>query len=130
MLELIRLHATDEFCRKEERIWDELPSCETDLGVMYLPPTIRSVVVEVATFYQMLAYLVAFNVVDERLAILPVHYRLQKTWAALYPFVERERILRGGYYTYLNTLEEFAKHVAAQDMTTLGEFVRSNMAKK
>jgi hypothetical protein len=77
----------------------------------------------------MFAYLVAFRVIDERIAILAIHYRLVRTWAVIQPFAEKERVLRGGADTYLNTLEEFAKNVAEKDPRELGNIVRRNLSK-
>jgi hypothetical protein len=62
----------------------------------------------VSIYYQILAYMDAFGVIDKRLAILPHHYRVAKTWSAVKPYVESERLIRGDYYSFLNFFEDFA----------------------
>ncbi len=129
IIEMLDRHTTQSFYLKEEKIWEELPSRDPNLGVTRLPADIRGEVIEVSFFYQMLGYLLAFEVVDENVVILPIRYRLEKTWTAIRPFVESERVLRGDPYSYLNTLEEFAKSAAKKDVEGMTIMVQKRLSR-
>jgi hypothetical protein len=113
---------------QEEAIWLEQPKLETvpadfglsvGFGLSNLPDDYRRKVVNVTGYYQMLAYLVIFDSLDEELAALPFGYRIAKTWEALEPMVMRERLERGDRYSYMNAFEVLVRRlgsIAATDM--------------
>jgi hypothetical protein len=81
-------------------------------------------VYNVCAYYQMVGYLVAFGVLDRRLAILAHHYRVIKTWSVVRPYVEAERGIRGSDYSFLNFLEDFAIMCQRASLTDIYIYVR------
>jgi hypothetical protein len=63
----------------------------------------------------MIGYISEYEMCDQEFLALQVQYRLLKTWQAIERHVKQERILRGGEYTFLNTLEVFVERVRALD---------------
>ncbi|MFD5539845.1 hypothetical protein ACFWIJ_19025 [Streptomyces sp. NPDC127079] len=109
VLDLFREWRSAEFVHSEERLWADLISGEgADQGISGLEQPIRDDVYHVCAFYQMLAYLVAFRVVDEDLVFLATHYRILRTWETVRPYALAERHIRGDPYAYLNFFEDLA----------------------
>ncbi|MCO1617210.1 hypothetical protein M8C11_21080 [Micromonospora sp. CPM1] len=116
---------TAEFLRREENLWTELPKQDKDLPFLDLPEPVRDDAQEVATFYQTVSYLVALGIVDERLAILPLHYRAPKTWSAIQQFVMNERARRDDPLSFLNAFEHLVDTISSSNASTLsGELFR------
>jgi hypothetical protein len=80
-----------------------------------LPRKIRVQATDIALFYLMIGYISEYEMCDQEFLALQVQYRLLKTWQAIERHVKQERILRGGEYTFLNTLEVFVERVRALD---------------
>ncbi|GGM14894.1 hypothetical protein GCM10010129_68880 [Streptomyces fumigatiscleroticus] len=109
VLDLFKEWRSAEFIHGEERLWAFLASGEgAENGISGLPQHVRDDVYRVCGFYQMLAYLVAFRVVEEDLVFLATHYRLLRTWETVRPYAVTERRLRGDAYSYLNFFEDLA----------------------
>jgi hypothetical protein len=114
-------YRSDEFLRRERQLWEELPGRhDPETGFERMPEPLRSHMYYVGIFYQTIAYLVANKIYHKRLAYLPYHYRLIKTWNVLEPFVQGERRLRGASGTFLNAAEEFVQLVRREDDHAFG----------
>jgi hypothetical protein len=112
LLELIYRGRSLSFRQNEQELWTSLDFHNPKLGIGALPSDTRDKVLETELFYQNLAYLIVFRMVDRELAMLPIHYRLQRTWAAIGPFVLNERKIGGvGFEDYLSELEHLAESV-------------------
>lgn len=122
LLDLIYHTRTLEFRRNEQDLWVKLKDYDASRGVSGLPDDIRDRALETALFYQHLAYLVAFKIVDHDLAVLPVHNRLRKSWNALEPFVLAERSL-GATADYLSEFQFLAASVDEKKMQTLSHSI-------
>lgn len=116
VVELLREIRSSETYGKELFLQEELPKQDPSLGFSKLPEPLRSYAYEVGGYYLMLGYLVLLEILDERLAILPVHYRAAETWRAMKPFVEGERSLRGDQLSFMNVLEAFIAKVEGADI--------------
>lgn len=124
LLDLIYHTRTLEFRRNEQDLWARLRDCDASSGVTGLPDDIRDRALEIALFYQHLAYLVAFKIVDHDLAVLPVHNRLRKSWNALQPFVLAERSLGGGSFSdYLAEFQFLATSVDEKKIQALSRSI-------
>jgi len=115
IIELFKEHRSAEFLKKEQLVWQEMPRQNPAKGFTGLPRKTRSRATDVALFYLMIAYLSEYRICDQELLALQVQYRLLNTWHSIEPYVRQERILRGGEYTFLNTLEVFVARVRALD---------------
>src|SRR5688572_18958624 len=62
-LEIYRVMRTAEYSRGEELLWNELPSLEP-MPLSELPKPLREALQSVGNTYQMLAYLIALDLVD------------------------------------------------------------------
>jgi hypothetical protein len=71
----------------------------------------------------MVSYLLSLDIIDRRLAILPIHYRITKTWDAVERFVRAERVARGYELSFLNLLESFVNLIRRQDIDQVVESV-------
>jgi hypothetical protein len=124
LVELFREYRSPRFLTEEEQLWKELPQASPDDGFAGLPSPLRDHVLNVSNYYQTLAYLSLLGVVDDKVAVLPLHYRALKTWQAIEPFVLRERIIRGDELAFFNVLEEFIRKVRRVDIARQVEEVR------
>lgn len=120
-VDLLREARTPEFRHRERRIWDELPTFESGAGFGGLSDDIRDDAEVVFSYYSTLAYCVAIGVVNPDMAVVPVHYRLLKTWDTLHPFVLAERDARGDGDSFLNLLEDLVAQAKASDMKVVEE---------
>src|SRR5690349_16382436 len=91
-MDFLWIMRSPKFLRSEEILWVELPKHDPGLRFSELPEDLRDEAESILSFYQKVAYLVGLGIVDLRLAILPVHYRAPRTWAAVEPFIRNERI--------------------------------------
>lgn len=112
---LFKEHRSAEFVAKEQLVWRELPQQNPDKGFSDLPKDLKDCATEVAMFYLMVSYLSEYKIADQEMLGLQVQYRLIKTWEAIESHVRQERTLRGGEFTFLNTLEVFVQRVRALD---------------
>jgi hypothetical protein len=78
----------------------------------------------------MISYLSEYDISDHELLALQVQYRLLKTWKVIKQHVEQERILRGGEYTFLNTLEVFVRRVDALDSDVIARRMLNRVNKR
>jgi hypothetical protein len=115
IVDFLSTHRSPEFMKHEEEIWNHLGQHDKSLGFTNLPDPIKSYAIEVALFYQAVAYIVLDELVEWRTLVVQVHYRATRTWNAMYPHIEGERRLRGGEYTFLNSLETFISMLASLD---------------
>jgi hypothetical protein len=115
IIELFREHRSAEFVKKEQFVWREFPHQDPAKGFTNLPRRAKSRATDVALFYLMIGYLSEYGICDQEMLAHQVQYRLLKTWDAIEPYVRQERILRGGEYTFLNTLEVFVERVRRLD---------------
>jgi len=105
-----------QFRHQEELLWGQLPALGHDVAYSRLSHNLREAADNVCLTYLMLAYVVSLGIVDPKLAILPVHYRVVRTWDVVSPFVVQERKLRGYEFSFLNLLESFVKFIKCQDI--------------
>lgn len=126
-LQFFRELGTTNLHIKEITLWEELAALDPSLGFSELPEPTRSHAYNVANYYLMLAYLVAFELVDERMALLPVYFRLQKTWGLMKPFVEQERRWRGVDSSFLNTVEALVEKIESPQMQMRLNEVQRNL---
>jgi hypothetical protein len=110
-----------KFRQQEELLWDKLPALGKDIAYSQLPGNLREAADSVCLTYLMLAYVVSLRIVDRKLAVVPVHYRVAKTWEAVSPFVAQERKLRGDEYAFLNLLESFVNFIGRQHIQRIVE---------
>jgi hypothetical protein len=110
------------FREREERLWSELGGLDLGDGFASLPPDLRESAWEVALYYQHLAYLVAFEVIDRDMALVPVHYHLLKSWEALEVLIYCEREKRGDTgVLLLRAFERLAERARRVDAFELSE---------
>lgn len=132
IVQLFKEHRSEEFVRKEQFVWREMPRQNPDKGFSRLPRKVKSHATDVALFYLMVSYLSEYDISDRELLALQVQYRLLRTWQAIERHVKRERELRGGEYTFLNTLEVFVQRVGSLDSDAIARRMlnRVNKAKR
>ncbi|MER5950434.1 hypothetical protein ABT127_30790 [Streptomyces sp. NPDC001904] len=78
-------------------------------GLRALPYEVRETVYNVAYFFQTFAALYAMGIIDEPTATMMVRRRSATVWAALRPFVERERSFPDVDPNLLSVLEAYAE---------------------
>jgi len=105
-----------EFRRREREVWRNLATHSRINGFDDLPENDRANVEVVCSFYSTLAYCIAIGVFDYELALVPVKYRLLKTWRTVYPFVVSERATRGDGESYFSLLEDLVEQANAMDL--------------
>ncbi|MFD9436363.1 hypothetical protein [Streptomyces sp. NPDC060002] len=90
-----------------------------DGGVRGLPHDAKEAFCNVVYYYQSLANLTVFRIVDEEVFLPLLRYRIVSVWQAARPYVERERELRGRDGSYLTAFEELAGRTAGLPHTYL-----------
>ncbi|MDR6979102.1 hypothetical protein J2X68_005836 [Streptomyces sp. 3330] len=88
-------------------------------GVSGLPHDAKEAFCNVVYYYQSLANLTVFGIVDQELFLPLLRYRIVTVWQAARPYVERERELRGSDGSYLSAFEELAHRTAELPHTYL-----------
>jgi hypothetical protein len=105
VIDLVREMGSPALIEHEEKLLSSLtPDLDPSLGVYGLPEEVRRSAVYVLSYYQTCAYLAAYGIVDKALVALPIHYRLERIWDALCPYVHGERVRRGGQFTFQKTI--------------------------
>jgi hypothetical protein len=112
-----------QFLRTEEVLWVELPRQDPSLRFSELPVPLKDEAESILSFYQKVAYLVGLGIVDARLAILPVHYRAPRTWAAVEPFIRNERIHRGDELAFYNAFEHLVGTIERADIVRMSNSI-------
>jgi hypothetical protein len=124
VIDLFRELRADTFIVREQEIWKSLPgNQDPSKGFGGIPDPLRTYVYDVCLFYQTVAYLVNFKMIDDRLAYTALHYRILRTWSAVELFVYGERVLRGGERTFLNSFEEAAAAIQREHLRQDGPAV-------
>ncbi len=127
VLDLFMELRSADFVHSEERLWSALASGEdSERGVSGLEQPLQDDVYRVCAFYQMLAYLVAFRVVEEDLVFLATHYRILRTWDTIRPYAVAERSLRGDPYSYLNFFEDLVVMTRSKSSQDIYNRARKN----
>ncbi|MFD5568935.1 MULTISPECIES: DUF4760 domain-containing protein [Streptomyces] len=98
---------------------------DPEVGLRGLPYEVRETVYNVAYFFQTLASLYAMGIIDESIATLMVRRRSATVWAALRPFVERERRFPDTDPNLLSLLEAYAEISADFDDRPAGDLIRA-----
>lgn len=122
-MDFLWIMRSPKFLRSEEVLWVELPKQDPSLRFGELPETLRDEAESILSFYQKVAYLVGLGIVDVRLAILPVHYRAPRTWAAVEPFVRNERLHRGDELAFYNAFEHLVGTIQRADIVRLSNSI-------
>lgn len=117
VIDIYREIRSPQFRQQEETLWNRLPALERNTSFSHLPKDLKDAAYDVCYAYLMLAYLVSLRIIDRRLAILPIHYRIIRTWEVVQPFVLQERDARGDELSFLNLLESFVDLVKRQDIS-------------
>jgi hypothetical protein len=117
---------SSQFREQEESLWESLPTLGRNIGFSQLPKGLKEAAYNVSLAYLMVAYLVSLRILDRRLAVLPIHYRIVRTWDTIEPFVMQEREIRGDQLSFLNLLESFVGFVKRQDIPRIVEKVNDS----
>jgi hypothetical protein len=124
VIDLFRELRRDTFITREQEIWSSLPgNVDPSQGFGGIPVPLRTYVYDICLFYQTVAYLVNFKVVDQELAYTALHYRILRTWSSVESFVHGERAIRGGENTFLNSFEKVAEEIRNQHIKRDGQAV-------
>lgn len=124
VIDLFRELRADTFITREQEIWRSLPGHQDpSKGFGGIPAPLRTYVYDVCLFYQTVSYLVKFRMIDDSLVYTALHYRILRTWSSVEPFVQGERIIRGGENTFLNSFEEVAESIHNQHLRRDGSTV-------
>jgi hypothetical protein len=124
VIDLFRELRADTFITREQKIWSTLPGDQDPAkGFGGIPTPLRTYVYDVCLFYQTVAYLIKFKMIDEGLAYTALHYRILRTWSSVEHFVRGERVIRGGGNTFLNSFEEVAGAIRRQHVKRDGSAV-------
>ena len=115
IIEVFNEHRSAEFVAKELFVWREMARQSPAKGFSGLPKRLRANATAVAVFYLMVSYLSEYGISDPEMLALQMRHRLLRTWQVIEPYVKQERILRGGEFTFLNTLEVFVERVREVD---------------
>ena len=118
--EILREFWSSKFRHQEELLWDKIKDQGEDVAYSQLPDNLREAADNVCSTYLMLAHVVSLRMVDRKLAILPISYRVVRTWEAVSPFVVRERKLRGPEGSFFfSVLESFVEFIKRQDIQSI-----------
>lgn len=121
VIDLFRELRADTFITREQQIWSSLPGdMDPSGGFAGIPEPLRTYVYDICLFYQTVAYLFIFKMIDDKLVYTAFHYRILRTWSSVAPFVRGERAIRGGENTFLNSFEEVADAIGRQQVKREG----------
>jgi len=119
IVDFLEKHRSANFIQQEENVWKRIRDHDPALGFSNLPEPLKSDAIEVALFYQAVAYIVLDGLVEWKTLVLQVHYRATKTWSSISPHVAGERTIRGAEHTFLNSFESFVHGIGSLDMQAL-----------
>lgn len=86
-----------EFLEHLDYVTNELQRMHSpDHGIFGLPEPARFHAFELTNFYEAMGTLVAWNIIDERIASSTFGTQCDRSWRLLEPFILREREIRGG----------------------------------
>jgi hypothetical protein len=114
--DLLSPHRNPDFIRKERLVHEKLMDFHPDSGFDGLPDPIWEAAVVVTEQYHMLGYLVMCGVTDADLLVHQVRHGAIRTWEAVEPFVQAERQLRGGEFSFMNSFERFVEMAKKVDV--------------
>lgn len=119
LIELLKEFRSLEFHRNYAFIRTELPHLSSDNGISGLSEDAQRKIYDIGYFLQLYAILADLDIVDERFIGTLLHRRYTEVWAALEPFVRRERELQGlTDGAILNILEDFAGRLRTRPAPT------------
>ncbi|MFF3207482.1 hypothetical protein [Streptomyces sp. NPDC002962] len=120
MIDLLAEFRSAAFHDQHDYVCSRLPQEHApDGGVRGLPHDAKAAFCNVVYYYQTLANLTVFRIVDEEVFLPLLRHRILGVWEAARPYVERERELRGRDGSYLSALEELACRTAELPHTYL-----------
>lgn len=98
-----------EFHQNYAYIRDELPKFSSEGGISGLSEDVQQRIYSIGYFFQLYAILVYLDIIDVRFISALLHRRYVEMWAALRPFVHKERELKNlPPASILNIFESFA----------------------
>jgi hypothetical protein len=118
-VDLYREARTPDFYSRERSLWENLSGHDPAKGLSGLSAELRHNAEVVYSYYSNMAYCISIGVVERDLAIMPIHYRMLKTWDAMYPFVIAERKIRDDGGSFLTMFEHFASEARRTDIHSL-----------
>lgn len=89
---------------------------DPQLGITALPDPAKSAVLSVAYYYQNFAFLIGFEILDERKVMAVLRTRIIDTWSAIGPYVLAERTKNPP--TFLTMLEALAERASRPPVMT------------
>ncbi|MFF0087357.1 hypothetical protein ACFYR1_48105 [Streptomyces canus] len=114
VLDLLSELRSLDFQRNYAFIRDELPQLPSDSGISGLDLDAQRKIYDVGYFLQLWAVLAYLDIIDERFVNALLRRRYLEIWAALKPFVNKERELLGvPDSAILSVLEDFVKRLEA-----------------
>ena len=122
-IDLFKEARTPDFRNQERSLWEDLKNHDSAKGFSGLPKELRADAEIVCFYYSTVAYCISIGVVEHDMAIIPIHYRLLKTWSAVHPFVIAERKIRGDGGSFLAVLEDFVSEAELTDIHSLEKAV-------
>ncbi len=84
--------------------------CDPELGISGLPSPAKESVINIASFYNTMATMAAFDLVDRDAVVLMFGRRILRAWKALELFVRHERTGEPYEVGVLSFLEDLAVH--------------------
>ncbi|GAA1680241.1 hypothetical protein GCM10009733_091270 [Nonomuraea maheshkhaliensis] len=109
LVELLKEFRSLEFHRNYAFIRNELPKLSSDLGISGLDEEVQRKIYDIGYFFQLYSILAHLDVIDRQFIGSLLRRRYVEAWAALEPFVRKERELQGlPDSSILNILEHFA----------------------
>jgi hypothetical protein len=85
---------SQEFQAHLRKVWNEIPPNVPEDGFQSLPADWRDSAYQVAYFFEYLGILVAYELVPEDLVVDATANIIGRSWCALEPFIQKERIFR------------------------------------
>lgn len=100
---------------------------DPELGISGLPESARTAVLNVAYYYQVFAFLIGFEILDETKVLAVLRIRIINTWGALKPYAMVERKSNPlPVLTMLETLADHAQNMRVQSPGQIMRFRRQN----
>ncbi|EIV92633.1 DUF4760 domain-containing protein [Frankia sp. QA3] len=105
-VDIIQWYRTPDFQDSYACVRDELGSHSPSQGLAGLPEPVRKKSLDVAYFFNSIACLVKYGVVDEKFVMAIQHFAILNSWEALRPYImaERDRERPIGYFRFFEHL--------------------------